>query len=560
MNDKILSSLFLDTTLWADVLSHGVSKGISQYTLRYIQDPHGRADLCAKVAHGEYEIAPPHTGYRPKDDGGERTFFANEPLDRLLLNAIYKWLNKHEPSMIHTSCRSYQEGIGIGRIVKELSDNIVSLGGNNRNRVVGRKFDIHKYFDTVGLQYIHNAFDTVEQHHGKSKVIDLLRKYYNSNIYYDSRRRMMVEYYQGIKQGCAVSAWLANVLLYELDELLSKRNGCYVRYSDDIIYIGDDYEEVTTIIQKYLASVGLNLNEKKIEDVKSDTFVRFLGFDIRGSEITLSKKWVKSFQKRIDALTIKNRRLIRTIRNTRKKGGKDMEKSLVNILLTAQRNVSRFLYYGDGKHSWASLVLNTINSEEDMATLNLYCIDALKAVYTGHTSIGGLGKSNSSNIMRGKGSNVTSNRVATSHLFNTEADCLTSYYSIPAMKRIISNKWLYRTVVASLTDNTKYQIYPSNDTLHDRDSMTSGLEARYQAFLNSNPDGKGTERFYAYSLEDLHLIDLITWGNRGIAREELDTYIRENVNFDILAPEPTSWYWQSQRYPQLILLRDWFES
>ena len=109
-----------------------------------------------------------------------------------------------------------------------------------------------------------------------------------------------MEAYQGIKQGCAVSSWFANVLLYELDAKLSALGGCYVRYSDDILFVGESYEKATTLLKEELQKIDLSLNEEKQEDIRSDRFVRFLGFDIRGGEITLSEKWVKHFQHQVD--------------------------------------------------------------------------------------------------------------------------------------------------------------------------------------------------------------------------------------------------------------------
>ena len=36
---------------------------------------------------------------------------------------------------------------------------------------------------------------------------------------------------------------MADVILYHLDDKLSKLNGYYVRYSDDTLFVGEDYEK-----------------------------------------------------------------------------------------------------------------------------------------------------------------------------------------------------------------------------------------------------------------------------------------------------------------------------
>ena len=442
MQDRILESIFLDTHLWEEVLEHGCEKGIPMAVLQYIQSPIGRSEMCEKIENGEYVIAPPHAGYKAKEDGGERTFFINEPSDRLLLNAIYKWLSRNEKQMVHPACQSYQEGIGVGKIVKRLSHDIVKYSYGEAGRIAGCKFDIHRYFESVDKTHIHNALDLVEKQHGASAVIDLLRAYYDNDSYYDSRKKEWVEQHQGIKQGCAVSAWLANVILYPLDERLSQLEGFYIRYSDDIIYIGPQWAEAATILRQQLKELGLELNEKKIEYVQSGNFNRFLGYYIRGGEITLSPKWVKRFQRGVERITICNKKRIQYVRKIRRLHPKDMEEQLTRIMDSAAKQLMAFLYLGDGRYSWATQVLNVLNRKEDIQQLNMYCLDALRAVYTGKTGIGGLGVSKSTGILRGKGSNVNTNREATEHILNDGNFC-----SMVAMQNIIHNKWLCRAVV-----------------------------------------------------------------------------------------------------------------
>ena len=579
MEDRILESIFLDDSLWAEVIDRGVDKGIPGDVLRYIQDPHGRAELCGRVASGEYSIRPPHTGYRPKDDGGERVFLANEPLDRVFLMAVYKWLVRNMGDSVHPSCTSYTEGVGTGTAVRRLSGEIVRLGLADKSGVVGRKFDIHHYFDSVSKRDIHKAFDKVERRFGRSFVIDVLRKYYDSDVYYDTRLKAYAEAPMGIKQGCAVSAWLANVLLYSLDKRISGIGGCYMRYSDDIIYVGEHYVKVTALIRRCLGKMGLSLNESKTEDIHPDRFVRFLGYDIRGGEITLSRKWVKSFQRNVDARTILDKSLIHSVRQIRKKGGPGMEAKLEAVLVRVQRSLMRFLYYGSGKFSWASIVLPVINRHSDISELNKYCLDALRAVYTGKTSIGSLGKSKSGGIQRGTGRNVTANRKATDRISadGRPPGWLSGFLSIEAMRRAVPNRMLYRALTQDLLEDGDHPLYgcealpetealsetgceafPETDCEVTREMNISVLERKYDDYLNSRPDGRKLSRFYAKPLEQMTVADLISGSDRKTSADDLESWLADNVREEDLFPDSASWYWQSQTYPQLVLLRTWF--
>lgn len=561
MEDRILESIFLDDSLWAEVIDRGVDKGVPYDVLQYIQNPHGRAELCGRIASGEYSIRPPHTGYRPKDDGGERVFLANEPLDRMFLTAVYKWLVRNMGDAVHPSCTSYTEGVGTGTAVKRLSGEIVRLGLGNKTGIVGRKFDIHHYFDSVAKRDIHKAFDKVERRFGRSSVIDVLRRYYDSDVYYDTRLKAYAESPMGIKQGCAVSAWLANVLLYSLDKRISGIVGCYMRYSDDIIYVGEHYEKVTALIRRHLGKMDLSLNDSKTEDIHPDRFVRFLGYDIRGGEITLSRKWVKSFQRNVDSLTILDKRLIGSVRQIRKKGGPMMERKLEGVLVRARRALTSFLYYGNGKFSWASIVLPVINRHSDISELNKYCLDALRAVYTGKTSIGSLGKSKSGGIQRGTGRNVAANRKATSILFEDgrPPGWLSGFLSIEAMRRAVSNRMLYRALAQNLLENTPHPPYGCVASPGiGRDKTVAELERRYVNYLNSRPDGRKQSRFYAKTLERMTVADLISGCDRKTAGDSLESYLADYVREEDLFPDSSFWYWQSDTHPQFVLLRTWF--
>lgn len=558
MDDRILESLFLDDAIWSEVIARGVDKGIPKDVLRYFQDPHGRAELCGKIASGEYSVAAPHTGYRKKDDGGERVFLINSAFDRVFLAAVNKWLIRNMGCAMHPSCTSYREGIGIGATVRRLSRDIVRLSPESPDGIVGRKFDIHHYFDSVSKADIGKAFDEVERYWGHSCVTDVLREYYASDLYYDSRKKAFAEKPMGIKQGCAVSAYLANVLLYPLDEEMSRIEGCYLRYSDDIIYIGKHYEHVTSVISSRLGKMGLSLNAAKTEDVRPDRFVRFLGFDLRGGEITLSRKWVKEFQKNIDSRTILNRNLIGDVRKIRREGGPGMEEKLEKKLSAAAESLVRFLYHGNGIHSWAELVLGVVNVNEDIAKLDRYCLDALRAVYTGKTSIGGIGKSVSGRIVRGTGRNVKANRKATEHLRteNRPSGWLSSYISIETMRKTVSNKMLLRALTQNILDSSPHPVYGGQVS---EAAPVKELEKRYGDYFNSRPDGTTSGRFYARPLEMMTVEDLLGGEERKEALKSLEECLCNEVAVDALFSDAKSWYWQSSTFPELILLREWFK-
>lgn len=422
MKDKILT-MFFDIDRWTKAIEKGVLKDIRKSELIKLTEESTRIRMAEAMLSGKYQITPPHTAQIPKDNGEFRTVYVNEPIDRIILSIANDLLFDLMPEMIHPACKSYQTGIGCGKVVLEVSHTIVGMKSNSH---VGWKSDLSKYFDSVPIQFIDAAFDKVEAKHGHSSLIDVLRKYYHCGLYFDENNELH-EKYQSLKQGCAVASWLANVLLYDLDNELSQMDGFYVRYSDDMLFVGPDYEKAMIVLQKRLAEMSMKLNPKKVEYLTVDRWFKFLGFSIKGSMISLSPTRLKTFQKEIESRTIKKRGI---------------------TLKDAVRHVNQFLYKGNGEYSWATQILPVCNVRTDINELNKFVIDCLRAVETGKHKIGGLGyvrdKPNGC-VVRGIGRNVKANRN------KSKTKNIEGYFTIGCMQNaILIRRAVYNTLVATL--------------------------------------------------------------------------------------------------------------
>jgi hypothetical protein len=290
---------------------------------------------------------------------------------------------------------------------------------------VGFKADLSKYFDSVPIRYIDEIFDRMETKIGKSKIIDIVRKYYHTDLCFDINGNL-IKHYQSLKQGCAVASFLADAVLYPIDEAVNTLNVYYVRYSDDLMAVGRDWKDAYILVKFRLADMEMTLNPKKVEFVYKDKWVKFLGFNIKGDKITLSKNRVKSFQKEIEKRTIKSKNI------TPKR---------------ALNQVNSYLYKGDGTYSWATSVLPIINVGKDIDVLNTFVMDCIRACETGKKKIGGLGSVNDREdytILRGVGKNVTANRCKTPK----EID---GYMSLRCMQNaLVTRRAVFETLVRSM--------------------------------------------------------------------------------------------------------------
>lgn len=422
MADILLKSFF-EKSRWESAIDTGVIKRLDRCLLKDMCKKEGRLALYHRIRDNEYHVQPPHEAQIPKDNGELRTVYVNENEDRVVLAIINDMLFEKFPEMVHHSCMSYQKGIGCGKVVQQASK---VLSGINSS-IVGYKVDLSKYFDSVPRQYIDEVFDIIEAKAGASKILDILREYYHDDRVYDMHRNL-IEKYSSLRQGCAVAAFLADAVLYDIDERLSSIPGVYyVRYSDDILILGeeDKTKAVFEELEKMLAAKELKLNPKKVEVLRKDRWFKFLGFILKGSHISLSSARVKKFQATIDKHTFKSRS-----RN---------EYQLV-------KNVFRALYQGEGDYSWGTGVLPIINVKADIDTLNGYVMDAIRAAITRKTRIGGLGvaiNQGERTVMRGKGRNVKMNRLKT--------PVLESYLTIGCMRNaLLTSKEAYLTLAMSI--------------------------------------------------------------------------------------------------------------
>lgn len=417
----ILLQKFFEMSRWQQALETGVDKHIDKGELRKLTSPEVRLALYNAIVNNNYEIAPPHQAQIPKDNGDVRIVYVNENVDRIFLSIANNLFFEVFPEFVHKSCKSYQSGIGCGKIVQEVSRQVI----NTKTPEVGIKADLTKYFDRVPIRYIDEIFDRMESKVGKSKIIDVVRKYYHADLCFDVNGEL-IEYYQSLKQGCAVASFLADAVLYPIDKTVSDMGVYYVRYSDDLLALGNECERAYAAIKNMLGDMELELNPKKVEILRKDRWFKFLGFNIKGNQITLAKSRVKTFQKEIEARTIKQRNI-------------SMKRAL--------NQVNSYLYKGDGRFSWATSVLPIINVQKDIDTLNQFVMDAVRACATNKKKIGGLGSVNDKEdytILRGTGKNVAANRGKT----DKEIE---NYLSIRCMqKAILTNRAVYETLVRTM--------------------------------------------------------------------------------------------------------------
>lgn len=532
--DRLLEE-FLSPERWEEALVTAVDKGIDLSLLRKLKTPTGLTQWAIEIAIGKYTIAPPRQQKIPKDNGEFRIVYINEGKDRIFLNIVNNILmDLMGHKTIHKASKAYQRGLSCNKTVLEAVHRSVQIANNTK----GFKADLSKYFDSVRIEDIDRAFDQVEIIYGHSSIVEVLRKYYHQDTCYDLEGQL-IEHYQSLKQGCAVASYLANTVLFHIDKELSSLHGYYVRYSDDILYIGEDYEEALKILKDKLEEMSLTLNPKKVELLSKDSWFKFLGFSIKGDKISLSKNRLYNLLKQIKSATLKKK----------------------TTFAKALKEINKILYIGNGEYSWAEQVISTINCVEDLEIVDNYIKDCLRAVQTNRKKIGGIGYEphNEGICIRAKQGQVGSNRLKTDKE-------LEGYYSLVCMRKmLLTAKPLYNTIISSMLKEGHRQLYCQEDIdLSDlsEQQIIEKIEELYTIYRHTLPDNterkKEKEFFLAQTQEDYDTGAPYNLADRKTARQELETFVSNVVRQERLPWDEKEFYWHSDKIKELIILKDWF--
>lgn len=352
--------LLCDVSLWSRAIEHGIEKKISKPFLSLVSNPHGRLAIIEAIESGRYEIEPPRIVEIPKPNGKMREVYVNSPMDRVVLSLVNEMYCSIYKGMIHEKCVSYKKGISVPIIIHSLIKKL-SEG------YVGYKVDISKYFDSVNKETL---FKTLQCVSTNSPLDEMLLKYYSDDRVLIGGK--IVERYKSIAQGCAFGTFLANLVLSDVDAELDKMDIIYLRYSDDILMLGEDAGKALNRLGEMLSTKGLELNPKKVEKIKKDSEFTFLGAKIKEKEIDISDESVNRFKNKI-----------RSITKTRKNVQIHNRASQIRAI----KKINSYLREGYMKDSrqfgWEKYFFSLVNTNKTIIMLDEFVKDRLKMVYTG---------------------------------------------------------------------------------------------------------------------------------------------------------------------------------
>ncbi len=243
--------------------------GITKTDLQIAGSP-----VLGKLQHAVVsETYCPQRGYvhkYAKKDGGTRTVYVANMLDRVLMRSLADVLSPAVDRILSPSAYAYRSGqnrqAATAAVQKALRDGYV----------IGLRTDIQSFFESVQ----------------RSKLVDLLKSLFPFDTlpeFIDSWLQQMESLeIRGLPQGCPLSPTLSNLYLDRFDKEIRQAGFFLARYGDDFVVLAGDstpVDEVVQTVSSAVQRVGLQLNHEKSISLHPAETVHFLGYAISSEKV-----------------------------------------------------------------------------------------------------------------------------------------------------------------------------------------------------------------------------------------------------------------------------------
>ncbi len=492
MSDKKMD-LLKDLSLWENALLKACDKKRDAKTIKWLSDVKNIEKVISTIEDGTYEWELPSIGKIPKDDGSYREVYILPVLDAVVMSVITDIYTHLYSKRTSEYCVSYKSGISVPNVLRHVRDKMQS-------GATGYKIDIRKYFDNVSYEHLMGVLLSMSTN---SPLDELLIKFYSCNAVIDADGNTIGRY-KSLCQGCSFSSLLANVCLTYLDNEISQMCSIYYRYSDDILFIADNPDEVLDKIKSLLAKADLKVHPDKIKKISVDVPFEFLGGRIENGKIHLSDKSMKEFKK-----------IIKNMTSSIKEGNR---RSQVNVT----RRIIRYLF--DGDKSTMSYYYNLCDTKDEIAILEYYTKDCIRAGFAGSWNYTRMNR-------------LTDSEWFINHGWISIINAFDMYKESPMIYR----QYVHYMINRPYYSRCRMSVNEESLSLIDKEYLESLWDkARYF-------QGKS---WYAYPYQEGY-VNSSKIVSAMEAAKKLETAILCSIWTDV-----DNFYWQSKKYPELVILRD----
>lgn len=193
--------------------------------------------------------------------------------DKVVQQSLASELVRMYDGLMSPSTYAYRPG----RAALQAIDHLNSMIGKE-NFHWALKADIKSFFDYIMLPKL---YQILGERIKESDVIELIRRCCEAPSL--GKDGALTKKTRGVYQGSGIAPVLSNIYLMQFDHEVVQKCRCYVRYSDDILVLGETEQELVEIrnfMGVYLEKLGLTLHEDKTKIVPLTERVDFLGYTL----------------------------------------------------------------------------------------------------------------------------------------------------------------------------------------------------------------------------------------------------------------------------------------
>lgn len=211
-------------------------------------------NLLAQLKEGKYKPQPLLGFSVTKSNGKFRQLTKPCALDMIIQKALYSYLNELTEPLFSVHIHAYLRNRGVTTAVRDFCESAAIYR-------FALKIDPSDFFGSMDHSVLENALTSINL---SKKLIGLIMRFVSTPIIENGE---VLRRNSGIPQGIPLSPVLANLYLLPLDRFLEENHFSYVRYADDAVVFGDDYEELQalfdTVSSLFEKELALTMNRKK---------------------------------------------------------------------------------------------------------------------------------------------------------------------------------------------------------------------------------------------------------------------------------------------------------
>lgn len=328
-----------------------------------------KTDIISELMDGRYEWSVPRKVEIAKSESKKkRVVYIYNTKDRYVLGVLYRAVSTRFMNVVSDSCFSYKKRVSTSHAIEYIKQN------KKDEFQYGVKVDIHAYFNSVSRERVVEIINELFSGGMRETLEKLL---FNDEVEWKGTK---IQEWKALIPGCAFGSFLANYCLRTCDEYFDNEKVIYARYSDDIIVITDNKEQLQYYLDKimeFLTEYGLTMNPDKYTWFEPGDSIEYLGLALRGDgNIDISHHAKQKIKKQIHRWCRKGRMEI-------ERDGKTFNEVARRII--RQFNNKNFKCYirNEGSFGWAIYAYPRITTTETIRELDAYTKDTLRAMKTG---------------------------------------------------------------------------------------------------------------------------------------------------------------------------------